>query len=98
MLVAAINLGFASDQHQGLAEMSHRDRKDDRRRDPGPDASFSSSRRGLGSGRERERPNDHFSGRHERRRSRSASPRRRVDDRDRREGAYFLCVTVPGVI
>jgi hypothetical protein len=86
MIVAANkNFGLAYDQHQGFREMSYRDRKDDRNRELGPDASFSSSRRGLGSGRERERPNDRVNGRHERRRSRSASPRRRVDDRDRRD-------------
>lgn len=59
--------------------MSHRERKDDRRRDYAHDSG--PSRRGLGSGRERERHGDPNG----RRRSRSISPKRR-DDRDRRDG------------
>jgi hypothetical protein len=74
--------GFFSD------EMSHRerDKKDDRRRDHHQTHETSSSRRGIGPGSSsRHVDRDAVNGRGVRRRSRSASPRRR-DDKDRRDG------------
>jgi len=71
-MVVVKELRLGSDHLQGFDTMSHRDRKDYRRRDPGLDTGHSSSRRGLGSGRERERP----------RRSRSRSPRERQKSKE----------------